>query len=503
MFTFDRKPRSWATHSPAPRPLPHHPSQVSPVRPLWSRLATSNPSGTDAESRASSPVAPGLQFNLARIPILPQVQRKATVSSPRDPFEHEANNKVTPMAELAPIGSAPAAIQRECAACGDEEEKTIQTKGAPLTNAGPALDTGAAARAAQRGGEPLPEAVRSFFEPRFGHDFSQVRVHADGEAARAARAVRARAYTLGRHIVFGDGQYQFATDGGKLLLAHELTHVVQQRGGGGGTEVARQEDNAPSTSTGVAAQNKSEATRRLLAIIADIEQMQRKLGPTSADAASGADDTLESQTHKEEIAAFLQRLRDVANGSDEGLKSSVLVGFSAKSVEQAEAQPEAKAVVRELSPEGVATKSLEVSHPHDAQEIEADRVAAAVVHGGPLTVTQSTSGSAVNRAGEELAALGAFIVAAEAESLPLTSWNPPGWVVLGVASVVAAALIGTGVYMASAQPETLSAAEIEAIELKEAGKPYDKATYNRARKKQVKNEKFDGNRNINKPRSSG
>jgi len=68
-------------------------------------------------------------------------------------------------------------------------------------------------------------------EPRFGHDFSQVRVHADGEAANAARAVQARAYTIGRDIVFGDRQYQPTTRDGKRLLAHELTHVVQQRYG--------------------------------------------------------------------------------------------------------------------------------------------------------------------------------------------------------------------------------------------------------------------------------
>ncbi|WP_224371047.1 eCIS core domain-containing protein [Hyalangium versicolor] len=91
-----------------------------------------------------------------------------------------------------------------------------------------ALDTKAAVHVAERGGEPLPEAVRAYFEPRFGRDFSQVRVHSDSEAAVAASTVQARAYTLGNTIVFGRGQYAPNTTAGKRLLSHELTHVVQQ-----------------------------------------------------------------------------------------------------------------------------------------------------------------------------------------------------------------------------------------------------------------------------------
>jgi hypothetical protein len=65
-------------------------------------------------------------------------------------------------------------------------------------------------------------------EPRFGHDFSGVKVHIDARAAESARAVNALAYTVGRHVVFDKDQYQPETRGGQRLLAHELTHVVQQ-----------------------------------------------------------------------------------------------------------------------------------------------------------------------------------------------------------------------------------------------------------------------------------
>jgi hypothetical protein len=77
-------------------------------------------------------------------------------------------------------------------------------------------------------GQPLDAATRAFMEPRFGHDFSQVQVHTDARAAESARAVHALAYTVGRDVVFGAGQYELGTHAGQRLMAHELTHVVQQ-----------------------------------------------------------------------------------------------------------------------------------------------------------------------------------------------------------------------------------------------------------------------------------
>jgi len=81
-------------------------------------------------------------------------------------------------------------------------------------------------------GQPLDTTTRAFFEPRFGHDFSRVRVHADERAAKSARAVDALAYAVGRDVVFAAGQYRTGTATGRRLLAHELAHVVQQDQGG-------------------------------------------------------------------------------------------------------------------------------------------------------------------------------------------------------------------------------------------------------------------------------
>lgn len=80
------------------------------------------------------------------------------------------------------------------------------------------------------GGRPLDASTRAFFEPRLGHDFSQVRVHSGASATESARAVRARAYTVGQDIVFRD-QPSLETSAGRWLLAHELTHVAQRNSG--------------------------------------------------------------------------------------------------------------------------------------------------------------------------------------------------------------------------------------------------------------------------------
>ncbi len=87
-------------------------------------------------------------------------------------------------------------------------------------------------------GRPLDSSVRKFFGNRFGHDFGEVRIHDDATAAASARGVHAIAYTVGQDVVFGAGQYSPGTEAGRHLLAHELTHVIQQ----GGTTQALQRD---------------------------------------------------------------------------------------------------------------------------------------------------------------------------------------------------------------------------------------------------------------------
>jgi len=148
-----------------------------------------------------------------------------TVSQAGDPSEEEADRMAdTVMRMPTPTagGGGPSrqlpAIQRQCAACQDELKRT------PL----PGPDGVASAFEHPRSaGRPLSDSDRHFFEPRFGHDLSAVRIHTGDEAARAARSVGARAYAMGRDVVFGAGEHRPGADDGRRLLAHELTHVLQ------------------------------------------------------------------------------------------------------------------------------------------------------------------------------------------------------------------------------------------------------------------------------------
>jgi hypothetical protein len=108
------------------------------------------------------------------------------------------------------------------------EKILMQAKfaGRPSAHGGSSLES--SVRALDCGGQPLPASVRTDMEARFGHDFSGVRVHADGGAAELARRTNARAFTVGRNVVFGSGEYAPGSSEGRRLLAHELTHVIQQ-----------------------------------------------------------------------------------------------------------------------------------------------------------------------------------------------------------------------------------------------------------------------------------
>jgi Domain of unknown function (DUF4157) len=88
-------------------------------------------------------------------------------------------------------------------------------------------------------GQPLDRETRAFMEPRFGHDFSNVRVHTNAKASESAREVNASAYTVGRDVVFGAGQYVPDSPASKRLLAHELVHVMQQRGSNHSVQAGR------------------------------------------------------------------------------------------------------------------------------------------------------------------------------------------------------------------------------------------------------------------------
>jgi len=168
------------------------------------------------------------------------IQAKLKLGPANDIYEQEADRVATLVMRMpdpshiarSTAHGQQADIHRYC----DNGEKALQRKAEEDSRqpkpdgvtATPSASFEGDVHAIRDGGSPLPESTRNFFEPRFEADFSDVRVHADVGAAALARQVNAKAFTLGRDLVFGAGQYAPGTEAGKHLLAHELTHVVQQ-----------------------------------------------------------------------------------------------------------------------------------------------------------------------------------------------------------------------------------------------------------------------------------
>jgi len=181
------------------------------------------------------------------------IQTKLEINKPGDPYEQEADRVADAVMRMPPkpgvqrevepeeeerLQAKPLAsqitplVQRKPDPVEEEdEEKQIQPKNnigmAPQVTPRVAHDI----HSFKGTGQPLPASERTFFEPRFGRDFSNVRVHTNERAARTAQTINARAFTLGHDVVFGVGQYTPGSRSGRSLLAHELTHVVQQNDG--------------------------------------------------------------------------------------------------------------------------------------------------------------------------------------------------------------------------------------------------------------------------------
>jgi hypothetical protein len=215
---------------------------------------------------------------------MPIIQPKLKVGDPNDKYEQEADRVADEVMRMPdrevvdvtsarpPTGNGTPAIQRMCSDCAKEEE-TLQRKPSQTTFQQPKISSFISAysspflrsnpetrlqrqemeeeeplqmkqesgvsptvtpsieagiQSLKGGGQPLSQSERAFFEPRFGHDFSNVRIHSDTNAINSAQALNAQAYSVGLNIVFGAGKYSPKTSPGKHLLAHELTHVLQQ-----------------------------------------------------------------------------------------------------------------------------------------------------------------------------------------------------------------------------------------------------------------------------------
>lgn len=207
----------------------------------------SDPVRSRAPERARPTPIHQLQEALGNRAIGRFIQTKLQVNQPGDANEQEADRvadqvmrmqdpatddkggsgetqvSLTPTVSRLADSDSESRLSRMCTDC-EEVEKGVQLKEIP----GAAPEAHPLVGPAAGSGQPLDSSVRSFFEPRFGHAFDEVRIHTDQQAAESARALNAHAYTLGKDIVFNEGTYSPETNEGRRLLAHELTHTIQQ-----------------------------------------------------------------------------------------------------------------------------------------------------------------------------------------------------------------------------------------------------------------------------------
>jgi hypothetical protein len=215
----------------------------------WSRVTVEaqSPAGVQAKLSVGAPgdkheqEADAMANKVMTMPALEKEKPIQREAAPEEKKEEELQAKplaasVTPLVqrEMAPeenkdeevqAKSLPGSIQRETASEENKDEE-VQTKPAPEGNSQASGTVESQLSASKGGGSPLPDDVRGFMEPRFGADFSSVRVHTDGAAVQMNKELGAQAFAHGSDIYYGAGK----SPGNNELTAHELTHVVQQTG---------------------------------------------------------------------------------------------------------------------------------------------------------------------------------------------------------------------------------------------------------------------------------
>ena len=220
-------------------------------KPKQQEINTTQPKAQEATSQQQAPAGPSqevqraldnpqtasaetllyLQSTLGNRAVQRLLQRKLMVGPANDPLEQEADQTAQRVMTL-PATTLPSEQQQPVQRQAGLEEEELQAKPAVQRSSADGFEAGAEIEqqleANRGGGSPLPNETRAFMEPRFKADFSAVRVHADGQAADLSRSVQAQAFAHGNDIYFNEGKFSPGTDAGKQLLAHELTHTIQQ-----------------------------------------------------------------------------------------------------------------------------------------------------------------------------------------------------------------------------------------------------------------------------------
>lgn len=225
----------------------------------------------DREQITSPEAAPNVSWDFSKIPVFgpdqrgrpqtssPRIQPKLAVGQVNDPLEHEADRIAEQVMRMSKpeIQSQQAGVSAFLSLSPGENIQCLAADRDPSFADAVVIEEGDKEKAEQgqvqtlrpqgqtngkemiskrllnssQGGVPLESNVQRFMETRFGVDFSRVQVHADSRAAALSQSLDARAFTHGQHIYFNEGEYQPEIQAGKRVIAHELTHVIQQGGG--------------------------------------------------------------------------------------------------------------------------------------------------------------------------------------------------------------------------------------------------------------------------------
>ncbi len=161
--------------------------------------------------------------------ITPLIQRQVEEEDEEEPVQTKAiSEQVMPLVQRQEEEEEELQMKPTARLQSKEEEECLKKKEGQNRSAVVASVIEPSINSLKGGGRQLSKSERDFFEPRFGADFSNIRVHTDGKATETTKAINAQAFTVGNNVVFGKGRYSPESDSGRRLMAHELVHTIQQ-----------------------------------------------------------------------------------------------------------------------------------------------------------------------------------------------------------------------------------------------------------------------------------
>jgi hypothetical protein len=401
-----------------------------------SRVEARSLSGQHIDKPSLPSAASHFSYNFSKIPVTSNspypIQAKLKIGQTDDKYEQEADRVVKQVMRMpneqiqrpipAVMKSAPDTKQSRL-------HQLVQSKGIGISEAREPQVPSVVLQALRSSSQPLDANTRTFFEPRFRHDFSRVRVHTDARAAASAQAINALAYTVGHQVVFGAGRYTPQSVEGRRLLAHELTHVVQQHS----APRLIQRNAAIGTATAMPTEA-ANIDNQIVLVQQAIEQLRER---------EAEDESGEMAAHLRNLITALSELQRIkASGTSEE-QMQIANHFAALCQEAQGAAGPTPLLQRWATGMGASADPLEQEAQAFADEITQD-----VSHQRqPATVPRPVT--AIRPRIQREAATATLVAGGIAA-------GPPGWVVLAVVAV-GVAVVG-GVYLAT-RPRTTERAE--------------------------------------------